>query len=198
MISSNLDETQEQELLNVLREHKEEIRWSIGDIKGISPAVVMHKIHLEENAKTSHEPQRRLNPTVQEVVLAEVVKLLDAKIIYPIFYSKWVSPIYMVPKKAGMIVIKNKDNELVPTQLQSRWRVCIDYKKLNSVMRKDHFPIPFIDQVVGRLAGHDYYCFLDGYSGYNQISLDPEDQEKSTFTYPFGMFAYRTEGMFYI
>ena len=69
--------------------------------------------------------------------------------------------------------------------------MCIDYRKLNSVTRKDHFPLPFIDQMVERLASHDYYCFLDGNSGYNQILLDPEDQEKTTFTCPFGMFAYR-------
>ena len=96
----------------------------------------------------------------------------------------------MVPKKAGMTVIKNKDNELVPTWLQSGWKVCIDYTKLNSVTRKDHFPLPFIDQMVERLAGHDYYYFLDGYSGYNQILLDLEDQEKTTFTCPFSTFAY--------
>jgi hypothetical protein len=190
IISSDLDEAQEQELLNVLKEHKEAIGWSITDIKGISPAMVMHKIHLKENAKTSWEPQRRLNLAMQEVVRAKVIKLLDAGIIYPISDSKWVSPIHVVPKKAGITVIKNKDNELVPTRVQLVWRVCIDYRKLNSVTRKDHFPLPFIDQMVERLAGHDYYCFLDGYSGYNQIPLDPEDQEKTTFTCPFGTFAY--------
>jgi hypothetical protein len=165
IISSDLDEAQEQELLNVLKEHKEAIGWTIEDIKGISLVVVMHKIHLEENAKTSREPQRCLNPAMQEVVRAKVIKLLDAGIIYPIFDSKWVSPIHVVPKKAWITVIKNKDNELIPTRVQSGWRVCIDYRKLNSVTRKDHFPLPFIDQMVERLAGHDYYCFLDGYFG---------------------------------
>jgi hypothetical protein len=102
-----------------------------------------------------------------------------------------VSPIHVVPKKAGITVIKNKENELVPTRVQSEWRVCIDYRKLNYATRKDHFPLPFIYQMVERLAGHAYYCFLDGYSGYNQVSVDPEDQEKTTFTCPFGTFAYR-------
>jgi hypothetical protein len=120
-----------------------------------------------------------------------VIKLLDAGIIYPISDSKWVSPIHVVPKKAGLTVVTNKDNELVPTRIQSGWRVCIDYRKLNAATRKDHFPLPFIDQMVERLAGHEYYCFLDGYSGYNQIPVDPEDQEKTTFTCPFGTFAYR-------
>jgi hypothetical protein len=106
----------------------------------------MHKIHLEEDSKPSREPQRRLNPTMQEVVRAEVIKLLDAGIIYPISDSKWVSLIHVVPKWAGLTVVKNQDNELVPTRIQSRWRVCIDYQKLNAATRKDHFPLPFIDR----------------------------------------------------
>jgi hypothetical protein len=191
IIASDLTDAQEEKLIEVLREHKEAIGWTIEDIKGISPSLVMHKIHLEEDSKPSREPQRRLNPAMQEVVRAEVIKLLDAGIIYPISDSKWVSPIHVVPKKAGITVVTNKDNELVPTRIQSGWRVCIDYRKLNAATRKDHFPLPFIDQMVERLAGHEYYCFLDGYSGYNQIPVDPEDQEKTTFTCPFGTFAYR-------
>jgi hypothetical protein len=191
IIASDLVDAQEEKLLDVLKEHKEAIGWTIEDIKEISPSVVMHKIHLEENAKPSREPQRRLNPAMQEVVRAEVIKLLDAGIIYPISDNKWVSSIHVVPKKAGLTVVKNKDNELVPTRIQSGWRVCMDYRKLNIATRKDHFPLPFIDQMVERLAGHEYYCFLDGYSGYNQIPVDPEDQEKTTFTCLFGTFAYR-------
>jgi hypothetical protein len=122
-------------LLDVLREHKEAIGWTIEDIQGISPLVVMHKIHLEEDAKPSREPQRRLNPAMQEVVRAEVIKLLDAGIIYPISDSKWVSPIHVVPKRAGLTVVENKDGELVPNRVQSGWRVCIDYRKLNAATR---------------------------------------------------------------
>jgi hypothetical protein len=128
---------------------------------------------------------------MQEVVRGEVIKLLDAGIIYPISDSKWVSPIHVVPKRAGVTVVQNKEGELVPTRVQSGWRVCIDYRKLNTATRKGHFPLPFIDQMVERLAGHEYYCFLDGYSGYNQVPVDPEDQEKTTFTCPFETFAYR-------
>jgi hypothetical protein len=128
---------------------------------------------------------------MQEVVRAEVIKLLDVGIIYPISDSKWVSLIHVVPKWAGLTVVKNKDNKLVPTRIQSGWRVCIDYHKLNSATRKDHFPLPFIDQMVKRLAGHEYYYFLDCYLGYNQVLVDPKDQEKTTFTCPFGTFAYR-------
>jgi hypothetical protein len=78
-----------------------------------------------------------------------------------------VSPIHVVPKRVGLTVVKNKDDKLVPTRVPSGWRVCIDYCKLNAATKKDHYPLPFIDQMVERLAGHKYYCFLDGYSGYN-------------------------------
>jgi hypothetical protein len=128
---------------------------------------------------------------MKEVVRKEVVKLLDAGLIYPISDSSWVSPVHVVPKKGGTMVIKNEKNELIPTRTVTGWRVCIDYRRLNMATRKDHFPLPFIDQMLERLAGHDYYCFLDGYSGYNQIAVAPEDQEKTAFTCPYGIFAYR-------
>ncbi|GJW85815.1 reverse transcriptase domain-containing protein [Tanacetum coccineum] len=90
-----------------------------------------------------------------------------------------------------MTVITNDENELIPTRLVTGWRVCIDYRKLNEATRKDHFPLPFMDQMLERLAGNEYYCFLDGFSGYFQIPIDPKDQEKTTFTCPYGTFAYR-------
>ena len=97
----------------------------------------------------------------------------------------------MVPKTTGLIVIKNERNELIPTRVQNNWRVYIDYRRLNQVTKKDHFPLPFIDQMLERLAGKSHYFFLDGFSGYLQIHIAPEDQEKTTFTCPFGTFAYR-------
>nr|GFC80713.1 reverse transcriptase domain-containing protein [Tanacetum cinerariifolium] len=109
----------------------------------------------------------------------------------PPHLDPWVSPIYCVPKKGGMTVITNDENKLVPTRLFTDWRVCIDYRKLNEATRKDHFPLPFMDQMLERLAGNEYYCFLDGFSGYFQIPIDPKDQEKTTFTYPYGTFAYK-------
>ena len=160
-------------------------------IQGINPLICTHKIHLEENAKTSQQPQRRLNPHMKEVVRGEVLKLLDAGIIYPISDSKWVSPTQVVPKKSGITVVKNEKGEIIPTRVPSSWRMCIDYRKLNAVTRKDHFPLPFLDQILERVAGHPYYCFLDGYSGYYQIPIALEDQEKTTFTCPFGTFAFR-------
>jgi hypothetical protein len=129
-------------LISVLKEHKEAIGWTIADLKGIDPSICMHRIHLEDDVKPSWEAQRRLNPNMKEVVIKEVVKLLDAGMIYPISDSKWVSPIHVVPKRSGVTIVKNKDNELIPTRVQSGWRVCIDYRKLNSMTRKAIFPSP--------------------------------------------------------
>nr|GEZ78076.1 reverse transcriptase domain-containing protein [Tanacetum cinerariifolium] len=103
----------------------------------------------------------------------------------------WESPVHCVPKKGGFIVVKNEENELIPTQLVTRWRVCIDYLKLNDATHKDHFPLSFMDQMLERLEGNEYYYFLDAFSGYFQIPVDPQDQEKTTFTCPYGKFAYR-------
>ena len=77
------------------------------------------------------------------------------------------SPIQVVPKKRGTIVIKTENNILLPSKIVIGWRICIDYRKLNKATRKDHFPLPFLDQMLDRLAGHEYYCFLDRYFGYN-------------------------------
>ncbi|GJZ29349.1 hypothetical protein Tco_0573996 [Tanacetum coccineum] len=167
----------------VLKSHKHAIAWKISDIKGIDPQFCTHKILMEENAKPVVQHQRRVNPKIHEVIKQEVIKLLDAGLIYPISDSPWVSPVHCVPKKGGITVVKNEENELIPTRLVTGWRVCIDYRKLNDATRKDHFPLPFMDQMLERLAGNEYYCFLDGFSGYFQIPIDPLDQE-TYFTCP--------------
>ena len=151
----------------------------------------MHKILLEENARTSVEHQRRLNPVMKEVVGKEVMKWLNAGFIYAISNSPWVSLVHVVPKKGGFTVIRNEKNELIPTRTVTGWRVCIDYRKLNTATRKDHYSLPFIDQMLDRLARHSHFYFLDGYSGYNQISITLEDQEKSTCTCLYDTFAFR-------
>ncbi|XP_075475602.1 uncharacterized protein LOC142506947 [Primulina tabacum] len=181
----------EEKLLQVLKAHKKAFAWKVADIKGISPSICMHKILMEEKYSPLMQPQRGLDPKMQEVVKAETIKLLDAGIIYPISDSAWISPVQCVPKKGGITVITNEKNELIPTRTVTRWRVCIDYRKLNDTTRKDHFPHPFIDQILERLAGREFYCFLDGYSGYNKITIAPEDQEKTTFTCSYRTFAFR-------
>ncbi|XP_075076478.1 uncharacterized protein LOC142163123 [Nicotiana tabacum] len=180
-----------QKLLQVLKECKTAIGWTMADIRGISPAYCMHKILLEEGHKPSREHQRRLNPNMKEVVKKEVIKWLDAGIIFPISDSSWVSPVQCVPKKGGMTVVTNDNNELISTRTVTGWRIFMDYRKLNLATRKDHFPLPFIDQMLERLAGRSHFCFLNGYSGYNQISIAPEDREKTSFTCPYGIYAFR-------
>ncbi|GJX21767.1 reverse transcriptase domain-containing protein [Tanacetum coccineum] len=191
IIAKNLKDEEKERLIKVLKSHKQAIAWKLSDIKGIDPQFCTHKILMEDDFKPAVQHQRRVNPKIHEVIKKEVVKLLDAGLIYPISDSPWVSPVHCVPKKGGMTVVTNEDNELIPTRLVTGWRVCIDYRKLNDATRKDHFPLPFMDQMLERLAGNEYYCFLDGFSGYFQIPIDPQDQEKTTFTCPYGTFAYR-------
>ncbi|GKD43620.1 putative nucleotidyltransferase, ribonuclease H [Tanacetum coccineum] len=166
--------------------------WSITDIKRIDSSFCTHKILIEDEFKPSVQTQRRVNPNIKEVVKKEVIKLLDTGLIYPIYDSPWVSPVQVVPKKGGMTVVKNEKNELILQGTVTGWRVFIEYHKLNNATRKDHFPLPFIDQMLERLAGHEDYCFLNRFSGYFQIPIAPEDQEKTTFTCPYGTFAYKS------
>ncbi|GJT20513.1 reverse transcriptase domain-containing protein, partial [Tanacetum coccineum] len=173
IISKELKDEEKTALLKVLKSHKRAIAWKISDIKGIDPSFCTHKILMEDDFKPAVQHQRRVNPKIHEVIKKVVVKLFDARLIYPISDSPWVSPVHCVPKKGGMTVIENDNNELIPTRLVTGWRVCIDYRKLNDATRKDHFPLPFMDQMLERLAGNEYYCFLDGFSGYFQIPIDP-------------------------
>nr|GEZ52075.1 reverse transcriptase domain-containing protein [Tanacetum cinerariifolium] len=191
IIAKDLNVNEKSALINVLKSRKKAIAWKLTDIRGIDPEFYSHKILLKEDFSPMVQSQRRVNSKIHDVIKKKVEKLLDAGLIYPISDSPWVSPVYCVPKKGGMTVIKNDKNELVPTRLVTGWRVCIDYRKLNEATRKDHFPLPFMDQMLERLAGNEYYCFLDGFSGYFQIPIDPKDQEKTTFTCPYGTFAYK-------
>ncbi|RDY05729.1 hypothetical protein CR513_10399, partial [Mucuna pruriens] len=172
IIASNLQQEQAEKLLQVLRQHKKAIGWKLSDLPGINPSICMHRVLMEEEACLVRQQQRRLNPTILDIV------------------KKKVSPMQVVPKKSGMTVMKYRNDELVPTRVQNNWRVCIDYRKLNQATCKDHFPLPFLDQVLEKVAGKSHYCFLDRYSGYMQIHITPEDQYKTTFTYLFDTFAY--------
>ncbi|GKC32380.1 reverse transcriptase domain-containing protein [Tanacetum coccineum] len=191
IISKDLSVEEKAALIKVLKSYKRAITWKLSDIKGINPEFCTHKILMEEDYKSAVQHQRRVNLKIYDVIKKEVEKLLDAKLIYPISDSPWVSLVHCVPKKGGFTIVENDKNELILTRLVTGWRVCIDYRKLNEATRKDHFPLPFMDQMLERLAGNNYYWFLDGFSGYFQIPIDPKDQEKTTFTCPYGTFAYR-------
>ncbi|GJW75028.1 reverse transcriptase domain-containing protein [Tanacetum coccineum] len=159
IIAKDLSVDEKTALIKVLKSRKQAIAWKLSDIKGINREFCSHKILMEEDYEPAVQHQRRVNPKIHDVIKKEVEKLLDAGLIYPISDSPWVSPVHCVPKKGGMTVVTNNENELVPTRL--------------------------------RLAGNEYYCFLDGFSDYFQVPIDLKDQEKTTFTCPYRTFAYR-------
>nr|GEU39140.1 reverse transcriptase domain-containing protein [Tanacetum cinerariifolium] len=163
IIAKDLSVEEKTALITVLKSHKRAIAWKLSDIKGIHPEFCTHKILMEEDFEPAVQHQRRVNPKIYNVI----------------------------KNKGGFTVVENEKNELILTRLVTGWRVCIDYRKLNESTRKDHFPLPFMDQMLERLAGNQYCCFLDGFSRYFQIPIDPKDQEKTTFTCPYGTFAYR-------
>ena len=112
-----------------------------------------------------------MNPTLRGIIKEELQKLLNVNFIYPIPDSRWVSPLVVLPKNNG------------------KWWICVDYRELNKATLRDYFPLPFIDQVLDTLSGKKCFSLLDGFSGYNQIHIAPEDQEKTTFTFPWGTYA---------
>jgi hypothetical protein len=165
IVSDELSPEENEKLLNLLKKHRKVIGYSINDLKGLSQAFCTHRIPMEDQCKPVMDHQRRLTHAMREVVKKEVIKLLDAGIIYPVQHSGWVSPVHCVPKKGGLTVVKNEKDELIPQRTMTGWRMCIDYRKLNKATKKDHFLLPFIDDMLERLANHAYFCFLDGYSG---------------------------------
>ncbi|GJR67322.1 hypothetical protein Tco_0013387 [Tanacetum coccineum] len=171
IISSKLFAQNKSKLVSVLKKHKEAFAWKTTNIPGICPSFCKHKILLLDDKKPVIQKQRRLNPSMQEVVKKEIVKLLDTGIIYPIADSPWVSPIHCVLKKGGITVVTIENDELVPTRTITGWRVCIDYRKLNEATAKDHFPLPFMDQICMLEIFHGMIeesvkLFMDDFSGF--------------------------------
>ena len=150
-INKNLTAEQEEKLVQLLRKFKVAFAWDYPDMKGIDPQLCTHHIYIEKDARPIRQPQKRLNPHLKDAMKDELQKLLDVNFIYPISDSKWVFPLVVVPKKNG------------------KWRICVDYSELNKATKKDHFPLPFIDQGLDTLAGKKFFSFLDGFNGYNQI-----------------------------
>ena len=170
-INPGLSSEEQTRLIQLLKEHKGAFAWEYTDMRGIPSNLCTHHIYIKSDSRPVCQPQRRMNPNLRDIVKEEIQKLLEAGFIYPISDSEWVSPLVIVPKKNG------------------KWRVCVDYRELNKATQKDHFPLPFIDQVLDTLSGKKFFSFLDGFSGYNQIQIAPEDQDKTTFTCPWGTFA---------
>ncbi|GKB72312.1 reverse transcriptase domain-containing protein [Tanacetum coccineum] len=193
VISALLQDDEKKRLVSVLKKHKEASAWKTSNIPGISPSFCKHKINFEDDAKPIIQRQCRLNPNMKEVIKKEIIKLLDADIIYAIEDSPWVSSVHYVPKKGGMTVVTNEKNEHVPTRTVTGWRICIDYRKLNEATQKDHFSFPFMDQMLERLAGNKFFCFLDGFSATFQrwmiaIFQDMLETSVEVFMYDFSVF----------
>ncbi|GJW39081.1 hypothetical protein Tco_0064926 [Tanacetum coccineum] len=147
IIAKYLSVEEKAALIKVLKSHKRAIAWKFSDIKGINPKFCTHKILMEEDYKPAVQHQRRVNPKIHDVIKKEVENsLMLINLPRPnLEDSPWVSPIHYVPKKGGFTVVENDENELIPTQLVTGWRVFIDYQKLNEATRKDHFPLPFME-----------------------------------------------------
>ncbi|GJX62526.1 hypothetical protein Tco_0295426 [Tanacetum coccineum] len=128
IIAKGLKNDEKDALLKVLKSHKRAIAWKI-TVKRFDPRFCTHKILMEDDYKPTVQSQRRVNPKIHEV------------------------PVQVFPKKGGITVVANEENELILTRFVTGWRVCIDYRKLNEATRKDHFPLPFMDQMLERLAG---------------------------------------------
>nr|GEX63806.1 hypothetical protein [Tanacetum cinerariifolium] len=136
IILSKLSEKEKILLLQVLEKHIGAFAWKMLDIKGINPSFCTHKILMEDDFKPVIQPQRRLHPKVKDVVKMRLLSYLSSRLIYPLSYSLWVSPIHVVPKKGGMIVVLNDNNELIPSRTVTRWRVCINYRKINMQLER--------------------------------------------------------------
>ena len=157
-------------MITLLKEFRDVFAWSYEDMRELDPQLYQHQIHLSKDAKPVAQRRYRMNPNYAARVKEEIDKLLRVGFIRPVKKATWLSPIVVVPKKNDNI------------------RVCADYRKLNAATVTDAFPLPFTDGVLDAVAGHEVYSFLDGFSGYNQIRMHPDDQEKTTFVTEWGVF----------
>ncbi|GJU57223.1 hypothetical protein Tco_1234989 [Tanacetum coccineum] len=145
IIAKDWKDEEKSALIKVLKSHKRALAWQLSDIKGLNLEFCTHKILMEDDFKPTVQHQRRVNPKIHKVIKKEVLKLLDAGLIYPILDCPWVSPVHCILKKGGFTIFENDENELIPTRLVTGWRVCIEYRKVIDATRKDHFPLPFMD-----------------------------------------------------
>jgi predicted DNA-binding transcriptional regulator len=180
IISDKLSNDETRRLVTTLEKYRSVIGYSLKDLKGIIPSLCTHRISMQQDHKPIREHQRQLNNVMREVVKKKVLKLLKAGVIYHISDSEWVGPVQVVLKKGGMAIIRIEKNELILQWTVTGWRMCIDYCKLNKATQKDHSLLPLIYEMLERLANHSF-CYLDGYFGYHQIPIHPDDQSKTTF-----------------
>jgi ribonuclease HI len=171
-LSRSLTREQRAEYTELLREFADVFAWTYEDLKTYDTSVIEHKIPLKEEAKPFRQKLRQINPMLLPVMEKEVKKLLEARIIVPLRYSEWVANLVPVRKKSGEI------------------RLCVDFRNLNRSSKKDNYPLPNMEHILQRVTGASRISMIDGFSGYNQISVMPEDREKMAFTTPWGTFMY--------
>jgi hypothetical protein len=165
-INSILESDYQQKMIQMIQGKSDDFAWNYSDMRGIYPDTCIHHIYTNDQIRSVRNPQRRMNPTLKDIVKEELQKLLHVNFIYPILDRKWVSPLFIVSKK------------------NDKWRIYVEFRELNKATYRDYFPLPFIDQVLDTLSRKRYFYFLDGFSRYNQIQIAPEDQEKTKFTFP--------------
>ena len=168
-----VESPEKENLVNLCREYVDIFAWSYKDMPGLDPSIASHRIPTLPHVEPKKQKLRRMRPDMSLKIKEEVLKQLEAGFLEVATYPEWIANIVPVPKKDGRV------------------RMCVDYRDLNKASPKDDFPLPHIDVLVDNTAGSHRYSFMDGYSGYNQILMHPEDKEKTTFITQWGTFCYR-------
>jgi ribonuclease HI len=171
-LSKSLPPEQKLKYRELFEEYSDVFAWSYEDLKAYDTSIIQHRIPIKEDHKPFRQKLRRINPKLIPLIEKEIKKMYDAKIIVPLRFSKWVSNLVPTRKKTGEI------------------RLCIDFRNLNKASLKDNYPLPKMDHLLQSVVGSSRISLLDGFSGYNQVLVHPDDQEKTAFTTPWGTFMY--------
>ncbi|KAK0604330.1 hypothetical protein LWI29_014567 [Acer saccharum] len=172
-IGSRLPDNIRKQLVEFLRERRNSFAWSHEDMIGIDPEVMVHRLQVDSDHQPVKQKRRKFAPERNKVINEEIQKLFDIGSVREVKYPDWLANVVVVKKKNG------------------KWRVCIDFTDLNKACPKDSFPLPHVDMLVDATAGHKLLSFMDAYSGYNQILMHPDDQEKTAFVTERGIFCYK-------
>jgi hypothetical protein len=172
-IGIKLDKQQRLEFIEILRAYQDVFAWSYEDMPGLDTSIVEHRLPTDPSMVPMKQKLRRLRPEWSLKVKEEVMKQFNAGFLRVVTYPEWLANIVPVPKKDGKV------------------RMCIDFRDLNKASPKDDFPLPHLDILVDNTAGHEMFSFMDGFSGYNQIKMAEEDQDKTAFITPWGVYCYR-------
>jgi hypothetical protein len=171
-LSKSLPPEQNLKYIELFKEYSDVFAWGYEDLKAYDTNIIQHRIPIKEDQKPFRQKLRRINPKLLPLIEKEIKKMYDAKIIVPLRFSKWVSNLVPTHKKTGEI------------------RLCIDFRNLNKASLKDNYPLPKIDHLLQCVVGSSRISLLDGFSGYNQVLVHLDDQEKTAFTTPWGTFMY--------